>query len=104
MKATLYGVLAEAPGSDGAESFLDSSIGGAFERICGAVGIVIAVVCIFRMVNHMTRGKPGEGFKVFFFGLVLGGLLFDLSLTVNGIDSVSGLVGRAFDSIDSVTG
>lgn len=96
----------EAPpdGRDGAENFLDSSIGTAFVGICGAVGVIVAVVCIFRMINNTTRGRPGEGFKILIFGLVIGGLLFNLNITLDAIDSASGLVQDAFTSIDDITG
>lgn len=101
----LHQVLAvPTTGEDGATSFLESPIGKAFIGICGAVGIIIVVACIFRMIRHVTGGKPGEGFKILIFGLVIGGLLFNLNLTIDGVGQASNLVEAVFDSVGSITG
>lgn len=98
-----HGVLAAPVGDTGANKFLDSPIGTAVIGLCGAVAIVIVVVCIFRMIKSVTSGRPGEGFKILVFGLIIGGLLFNLNLTVKGVNQMSGLVGKVFDSVGSIT-
>ncbi|MBC6458086.1 hypothetical protein [Actinomadura sp. HBU206391] len=99
-----YFPLAEPPGEDGATDFLESDFGGVLEAFCGAVGVIIAVICIFRMINHITRGKPGDGFKTLVFGLIIGGMLFNLTMTIDAVGAMSGIVESAFDSVESVTG
>ena len=99
-----YLPLAAPPGEEGATDFLESSIGGVLEAVCGAVGVIIAVICIFRMINHITRGKPGDGFKTLVFGLIIGGMLFNLTMTIDAVGAMSGIVEDAFDSVESVTG
>lgn len=98
------GVLAVGTGETGANNFLNSTIGTAVIGLCGAVGVIVAVVCIFRMIKHVTNGKPGEGFKVLVFGLMIGGLLFNLNLTISGAKEMGSLVQKVFDSAGSVTG
>jgi hypothetical protein len=100
----LHRVLAVGTGEKGANSFLQSSIGTAVIGICGVVGIIIVVVCIMKMVKSVTNGRPGEGFKVFFWGLVVGGMLFRLDVTVSAVGYMSGLIQKVFDSAGSVTG
>ncbi|GAA4613493.1 hypothetical protein GCM10023195_58400 [Actinoallomurus liliacearum] len=102
----LHGVLAVGTGTgeDGANSFLGSDIGKAVIALCGVAGIIILVVCIFKMVKNVTNGRPGEGFKVFFWGLVVGGLLFRLDITVSAVSYMSGLLQKVFDSAQKVTG
>lgn len=100
----LRDVLAVDFGTQGANNFLDSSIGHAFEAVCGAAGVVIVVVCVIRMVNNVTKGRPGEGVRMLIYGLMIGGMLIDLSLTVKGVQAASKLVGEAVQSIGSVTG
>ncbi|MGI8330901.1 hypothetical protein ACRYCC_13125 [Actinomadura scrupuli] len=97
-------VLAIGTGEDGANNFLKSSIGTAVVGLCGAFGIVVAVICIMRMVKHVSGGKPGEGFKVLVFGLLIAGLLFNLNLTISGAKSMGGLVEKVFSSVTTVTG
>jgi hypothetical protein len=48
--------------------------------------------------------RTGEGFKVLVFGLLIAGMLFDLSLTIDGAKAMSGLVGDLFDSVNDLTG
>ena len=86
----------------GANNFLGSSIGKAVVGLCGAFGIIVAVICIMRMVKHVSGGKPGEGFKVLVFGLLIAGLLFNLNLTISGAQSMGGLVEKVFSSITTV--
>jgi hypothetical protein len=101
----LRGVLAVGTtGTKGANGFLNSQIGHAFEAVCGAVGVVIVVACVIRMVNSVTKGRPGEGVRMLVYGLLIGGMLVDLSLTVKGVQATSKLVGDAVSSIGSITG
>ncbi|WP_433183112.1 hypothetical protein [Actinoallomurus sp. CA-150999] len=91
-------------GGSGANNFLQSTIGTAVIGICGVIGLIIVVVCIMKMVKSVTNGRPGEGFKVFFWGLVVGGLLFRLDITVSAVGFMGGLIQKVFDSAGSVTG
>jgi hypothetical protein len=91
-------------GQTGINSFLVSPIGIAVIGICGVVGVLIVVTCIFKMVKSVTSGRPGEGFKVLIFGLVIGGLLFNLNVTVTAISSMSDLIKNVFDSTSQITG
>lgn len=100
----MHNVLAATTGEAGANDFLKSSIGKAVVAICGAIGIVIVVVCILRMVRSVTSGRPGEGFKILFFGLLIGGMLFDLGLTITGVKNMATLIGKFFDSANDITG
>ncbi len=105
MRALPLHVIAAGTGDQGANNFLtNSDFGKALAMLCGAFGVLVVVACIFRMVKHITSGKPGEGFKVLVFGLVIGALLFDLNLTIKGVDQAGTLVGKAFNSISQVTG
>ena len=101
--AVLHHVIAVGTGEKGANTFLDQPAGKALIGICGAVGIVIVVICIFRMIKSVTSGRPGEGFKILIFGLVIGGLLFDLQVTITGVQDMSSLVGKIISSINSVS-
>lgn len=91
-------------GEGGANGFLTSPIGKTFSAICGVVAIVIVVTCVLRMIRSVTTGRPGEGFRVLTFGLVIGGLLFDLSITVSAVHYMSDLIKKIFDSTDQITG
>ncbi|MEV5709696.1 hypothetical protein [Actinoallomurus sp. NPDC052274] len=101
----LHGVLAAGTGEDGAKNFLDNSaIGTVVITICGVAGVIILIVCIFRMVKSVTNGRPGEGFKIFFWGLVVGGLLFRLDVTIAAVSWMSSLLEKVFQSTKQVTG
>lgn len=102
IEAAGAGVLAVGTGDQGAQSFLDSPLGTALVGICGAVAIVVAITCIFRMIKHMSSGKPGEAFKTLAFGLVVGGMLFNLQMTISTTKAMSGLVTKAFDSFSKI--
>lgn len=97
-------VLADAPGEGGATSFLDSDIGKAVVRLCGAIALLIMVVSILRMVKSVTGGRPAEGFKVLLGGLLVGGLLINLNTTVDAVSSMSDLIENVFNSFDDVAG
>ncbi|MFF5259913.1 hypothetical protein ACFY4C_13275 [Actinomadura viridis] len=97
-------VLAAPIGEEGANSFLDSPAGEALVAICGALAIVIVVIAIFRMVSGIGRGRPGEAFKALTFGLLIGGLLFNLNLTMDGVNAMSNITGKIFSSIDQIIG
>lgn len=99
-----HDVLAVGTGETGANNFLNSSLGHAVVGLCGALGVVIAIVGILGMVRNLTRGRPGDSFKILIFGLMIGGLLFDLNLTITGVKDVGSLIGKAFDSFGSITG
>lgn len=102
----ITGVLAAVPppsGKDGAESFLDTPIGRAVIAVCGFAAILIVIYCVFRMIRSVAQGRPAEGFKVLIFGLLIGALLFNLNLTITGTSAMGGLVGKVFQSFDSVT-
>ncbi|WP_173097336.1 hypothetical protein [Actinomadura verrucosospora] len=101
--AELYGVLAAPIGEQGANDFLDSDAGKALMALCGALALVIVVIGIVRMVNGIGRGRPGEAFKSLVFALLIGGLLFNLKLTITGVKAMSGLTEKVFTSITSVT-
>ncbi|MFD0540701.1 hypothetical protein ACFQY7_49760 [Actinomadura luteofluorescens] len=57
---------------------------------------------VFRMINGIGRGRPGEAFKSLIFALLIGGMLFNLGLTVQGVKMMSSLVGKIFTSVDQV--
>ncbi|GAA2404328.1 hypothetical protein GCM10010191_10070 [Actinomadura vinacea] len=90
-------------GRSGAQEFLESPGGEALVAICGAVAVVIVVIAVFRMVNGIGRGRPGEAFRALTFGLLIGGLLFNLNLTIDGVEAMSGLVDKVFQSISKVS-
>lgn len=91
-------------GQQGASNFLQTTFGNAVVVICGAVGVLVAIVCIMRMIKHVSGGKPAEGFKVLIFGLVIASLLFDLNMTVSAAGTMGGLVNDAFSSVGQLTG
>ena len=97
-------VLAATTGEGGANKFFTTDIGKAFVALCGVFAIVIVVTCVFKMVKSVTSGRPGEGFKVLIFGLLIGGLLFNLGITVDGVKYMSTLIGKVFTSASSITG
>ena len=99
-------VLAVPPGSGetGANSFLDSSAGTALVAICGAVAVVIVVISVFKMVNGIGRGRPGEAFKSLIFGLLIGGLLFNLNLTIDGVNLMANVTKKVVTSLTSISG
>jgi hypothetical protein len=104
MSAPGFYELAAPIGDTGANSFLnDSAAGKALVAICGAVAVVIVVFAVFRMINGIGRGRPGEAFKSLIFGLLIGGLLFNLNLTITGVNMMGDLVGKIFSSVDSVS-
>ncbi|MEV0662586.1 hypothetical protein ACIBI3_22955 [Actinomadura luteofluorescens] len=98
-------VLAAGPdlGDKGAESFFGTPAGKALVAICGAIAVVIVVIGIFRMVNGIGRGRPGEAFKSLMFALLIGGMLFNLGITTKGAQMMSGLIVKVFDSFTSVS-
>lgn len=89
-------------GDKGAESFFTSPAGKALTAICGAIAVVIVVFGVFRMINGIGRGRPGEAFKSLIFALLIGGMLFNLGVTVQGVKMMSKLVGKVFTSVDQV--
>ncbi|MEV0405841.1 hypothetical protein [Actinoallomurus sp. NPDC050550] len=91
-------------GGSGATNFLQSTIGTAVIGLCGAGAVIIMVVVTFKMVKSATNGRPGEGVKVFFWGLVISGMLFRLDITVSAVGFMGGLIQKVFDSAGSVTG
>ena len=106
--AGLYGAhpLAVPPnGSSGATDFLEQSAAGkALVAICGAIAIVIVVISVFKMINGIGRGRPGEAFKSLIFGLLVGGLLFNLKLTIDGVDVMADVAGKIIASFRDITG
>jgi hypothetical protein len=101
--AEMYRVLAAPIGEEGANNFLDSDAGKALVALCGALALVIVVIGIVRMVNGIGRGRPGDAFKSLTFALLIGGLLFNLNLTITGVKAMSDLTGKVFTSITSIT-
>jgi hypothetical protein len=97
-------VLAAPIGDQGATDFLGTDAGNALIAICGALGLIIVVIGIIRMVNGIGRGRPGDAFKSLTFALLIGGLLFDLQLTVKGANVMSDITGEIFDSITQLVG
>lgn len=99
-------VLAVPPdGSTGANNFLDQSAAGkALVAICGAIAVVIVVISVFRMVNGIGRGRPGEAFKSLIFGLLIGALLFNLNLTITGVNLMADVAGKVISSFSDITG
>ncbi|GAA4096778.1 MULTISPECIES: hypothetical protein [Actinomadura] len=81
----------------------DSPAGRALVAICGALAVVIVVFAVFRMVNGIGRGRPGEAFRSLTFGLLIGGLLFNLNLTTSGVRAMGDIVGKVFESITTVS-
>lgn len=105
--AALYGahLLATAPtGSSGANNFLTSGAGKALVAICGAIAIVIVVISVLKMVNGIGRGRPGEAFKSLIFGLVIGALLFNLNLTIDGVSAMAKVADKVISSFSTITG
>ncbi|GAA4375317.1 hypothetical protein GCM10023088_32530 [Actinomadura verrucosospora] len=98
----LYILAGPDLGTKGSDSFFDSPAGKALVAICGAIAVVIVVIGILRMVNGIGRGRPGEAFKSLMFALLIGGMLFNLGITVKGVNMMSGLVVKIFDSVNSV--
>jgi hypothetical protein len=91
-------------GEEGAKNFLgDSFAGAALVTICGAIAVVIVVIAILKMVNGIGRGRPGDAFKSLIFGLVIGGLLFDLNLTIMAVKAMGEVVGKVVQSWDDLT-
>ncbi|GAA1832454.1 hypothetical protein [Actinomadura chokoriensis] len=100
----LHGVLAvPLDGKEGANGFLDSPAGEALIATCGAIAIIIVVIGIIRMVNGIGRGRPGEAFKSLVFALLIGGLLFNLNLTIAAVGAMSGLIAKVFESLTEIT-
>jgi hypothetical protein len=95
-------VVAVPPGQTGANNFLGSDIGKLLSLLCGAIAVVIVVVCILRMIRYVTGQRPAEGFKVLMFGLIIGGLLFNLQLTVKGTSYMSGVASKVFTSLSKI--
>lgn len=90
-------------GDAGATSFLtDSPAGKALVAICGAVAVIIVVIAVFRMISGIGRGRPGEAFKALVFGLLIGGLLFNLNLTITGVKAMGDFTGKVFESVTKV--
>lgn len=100
----LHGVLAAPIGDQGATDFLGTDAGKALVAICGALALIIVVIGVIRMVNGIGRGRPGDAFKSLTFALIIGGLLFDLNLTISGVKVMSNITGKVFTSIDSLVG
>lgn len=101
----VHGVLAETIGEQGAKSFLDDTDAGkALVALCGAVALVIVVIGIFRMVTSIGRGRLSDAFKQLVFSLLIGGLLFNLNLTITGVKTMSDLTGKVFSSVTQVVG
>ncbi|WP_433467306.1 hypothetical protein ACQPZP_09325 [Spirillospora sp. CA-142024] len=104
MSAPGFYLLAAPVGDKGANSFLDDSPAGkALVAICGAIAVVIVVFGVFRMINGIGRGRPGEAFKSLIFALLIGGLLFNLNLTLTGVNMMGDLVGKVFSSVNTVS-
>lgn len=104
MSAPGFHVLADPGfGQTGVNSFFETDAGKAIGAICGAVAIIIVLFGVFRMINGIGRGRPGEAFKSLVFALLIGGLLFNLQLTVDGIKMMSGLTGKVFSSITKIS-
>lgn len=101
---TTHVLAAALDGSHGAESFLGSGAGKALIAICGAIAIVIVVISVLKMINGIGRGRPGEAFKSLVFGLVIGALLFNLNLTIDGVSAMAKVAGKVIDSFSSITG
>lgn len=98
--AELHSVLAvSVNGSKGANGFLDSPAGQVLITVCGALAIIVVVIGIIRMMNGIGRGRPGAAFKSLAFALLVGGLLFNLNVTITAVDAMSGLITKVFDSI-----
>lgn len=100
--AHLLAASVDGSGKDGANHFLSSPAGTALEAVCGAIAIVIVVISVLKMINGIGRGRPGEAFKSLVFGLVIGALLFNLSLTIDGVSAMAKVAGKVIDSFSSI--
>ncbi|MEO3826346.1 hypothetical protein [Actinomadura sp. B10D3] len=96
--------LAPPDGSEGADTFFETDIGEAIVKLCGAIAVVIMLLGIFRMVRGMGRGRPVEAFRALGFGLVIGALLFNLSITVDAAQVVADLLKKLMESITEIGG
>ncbi|URM98918.1 hypothetical protein LUW76_33845 [Actinomadura madurae] len=101
-------VAALAPGTgggeEGANNFLDSPIGGVVTAFCGAMGVIVGLYCLVKMITHVIGGKVLDAVKVFFYGLFIVAILMQPQLVVAGGGSVTGIIEKIFDSVDSVSG
>lgn len=91
-------------GSAGAGAFLSSPAGTVVIAICGAIAVLLVLVGIFQAASHHRKGRAAEGWRILIMCLIMGALLFNLNLTVDGIKSFSNLVSQVVSSIGSVTG
>ncbi|MFD0856748.1 hypothetical protein ACFQ07_31235 [Actinomadura adrarensis] len=101
--ATLY-VLAAPIGEEGANSFLETPAGTAVKATCGALGLIIGLVGVVRMMSSLGRGRVGQAFQTLIFCWFLAGLLFSPGLTINAASFFSDVTGKLLCSVSEVAG
>lgn len=99
----LDSVLAVGTGDKGAHQFLGSSIGRAVVAISGVVALITLLFTAFHAYKNFSSGRPGEGIKAIIYGFIGATLMFDLNLTISGVNVMSKLVQKAFDSFGTIT-
>ena len=84
--------------SDGANDFLDTTLGITIRAIAGAFGLVVALFGVFKAIGSFLSGRMGQGFKVILGTILLAGILFRLDLLIQFGGWLGDLVGDAIIS------
>lgn len=93
-------VLADTEASETAENFLDSALGNIIVAICGAIGIIVALVGILKAIGAFAKGRVGEGFKYIVMTALLAAILFSVRAIPDMLATLGGWVESAMDSLD----
>lgn len=95
-------MAADASASSAATNFLNSAFGKFIVALGGAVGLLVAVVGLFKSIGKFINGRVGEGFKVIAITVLLAGILFSISSLPTIINWAADLVGNIITTLSNI--
>lgn len=93
-------LLAGTTGSSGADEFLDTSLGKTIQALAGALGLLVALIGVFKAIGSFISGKIGAGIKVIVGTIFIAGILFNLGFLIDFASWLSDIVGNALSSAE----
>lgn len=90
--------------TDKGKGILDASngIGGPIKAIFAAIGVLIVIFTLFKLVKPLTNGKYPEAARNLAGGIIVAALCFNLNLPISMVTGVGGLLSTAWTSFSGL--